>query len=156
MEFPEPSNDYFEKLIASIKKHGYHLTGVSGDDGIPTFLYSIGLWKTQSHPEFLVLGLHRDMAAQVGKRACDRVVSGHRYNHGDIDNSLSNGFACQILEIPKVLTSRWMLSDNWLYGEQNYPAFQIVFQDEEKNWPWDDEASIQFLRNQPMLARRFR
>lgn len=125
-----------------------------GDSGDPRYLYSIGLWHSFQHPEIIVLGLHNDAAARIGQLVGEKVASGHKYAQGEIDHELIHGYETMFLNMPRSLSARWMLSDNWLYGEENFPIFQIVFQDEDRNWPWDDEAPIQFLRNQPLLGRR--
>ena len=153
-ELPEAKNDYERGILSAIDDSGYFLVGVLHETKENAcFLYSVGLHHKFDHPEFLVIGLHRDMAKHVGVKLGDRIADGERYAHGDIVDDLIPGYLCKFLDIPPVLTTDWMLSDNWFYGPQNYPAMQLVFQDEGHHWPWDDAAPIHFLLNQPILGK---
>jgi hypothetical protein len=152
-ELPNAKNDWEKKILSCIESSGYFLMGVNSDGIDPRYLYSIGLWHSQQHPEFIVFGLHNDAAAHVGRAVSQKIVDGHRYRHGEIDESLLDCYQCMFLEVPNSQTWRWMLSDNWLYGKEGFPVFQIVFQDEDHHWPWTHNAPIKFLENQPVIGR---
>jgi hypothetical protein len=46
-----------EKILMDIEKFGWTVIMVDGTDYLPTFAYTIGLYKNYKHPEIIAFGL---------------------------------------------------------------------------------------------------
>jgi hypothetical protein len=55
--FPTPEGAGDRKLLADVKKFGWHVIKVAADDEGPAFAYSIGLYHSLQHPEIVTFGL---------------------------------------------------------------------------------------------------
>nr|MBP6387351.1 DUF4262 domain-containing protein [Pseudarcicella sp.] len=49
--------DITEKLLSDIEKYGLTVILVRATDYLPSFAYTIGLWKNYKHPEIIGFGL---------------------------------------------------------------------------------------------------
>lgn len=46
-----------EKILMDIEKFGWTVVLIEGTDYLPTFAYTIGLYKNYKHPEIIAFGL---------------------------------------------------------------------------------------------------
>lgn len=52
-----------QEIFEIVRDHGWYAASI--EDDTPPFLYTIGLMKTWRHPEFIILGLDRDIAYEI-------------------------------------------------------------------------------------------
>ena len=154
MKLAEPNNDFEEKILKNVKKHGYQLNGIVGSEGgEPPFMYSVGFWVTFGHPEIIIVGLHSDTAIRIFGMINEHLKEGgQHFEQDEIYAEFIEGYECGFINVIPDKIKEYLLSSCWLYGENSFPALQLVFQDENHLWPWDDEASDQFVWNQPLLG----
>ena len=54
------SDEYSNKLTDDIVKYGFEVIMVPQTNYLPSFAYTVGLWKSYKHPELISLGLPID------------------------------------------------------------------------------------------------
>ena len=64
-EADEPSE---EKIIADVKRHGWHIVGVPDDDAGPGFAFTVGLYLRTLQPETLIMGVPFEPSGRVLER----------------------------------------------------------------------------------------
>jgi hypothetical protein len=55
------ANQYINKLTSDIEKYGFGVIMVPQTDYLPSFAYTVGLWKSYKHPELITLGMPIDI-----------------------------------------------------------------------------------------------
>jgi hypothetical protein len=71
---------------AAIAEYGYIMSGVTGDpdEGIPPWLYTVGLLDIADHPEMIVAGPPTESSARVVHMLAGRVIDGEQFMVGDV------------------------------------------------------------------------
>ena len=155
MELAKPSNDFEHKLIANIEQYGYQVNSVKADKESlePQFSYTIGFWASYGHPEILICGLHFDVAREIFHSINTGLSSGGvHFKAGDKNIEFIENYECVFLSVLPENYKDYVLSAKWLYSGESFPVLQLVFQDENHDWPWQDGASFMIKRNQPVLG----
>jgi hypothetical protein len=62
---------------ARIRRHGFTMSGVRGGDGVPTWIYTVGL-ADHEHPELVIANVVVDRAYDVLTDLATRVLDGDR------------------------------------------------------------------------------
>jgi hypothetical protein len=68
-----------EAIRLSVERHGWHAISVEESELSPSFLYSIGLVTSWSHPEVITFGLPRDTAYAVVANLVNQLRLGRSY-----------------------------------------------------------------------------
>ena len=154
MKLSKPTNDFEEGILKNIKKHGFQYNIISDPDKKePMFAYTIGFWATYNHPEIIVFGLHSSVVKAIFATMSEHLTKHEK--HYELDKSyleFIEGFECTFKPVPREKSIEYLLSSKWLYGKAEFPVMQLVFQDEDHQYPWDVNASERFRRNQPILG----
>ena len=155
MKTAKPNNDFEESILKNIEEYGYQVNVINDPDYVdPLFVYSVGLWKTYAHAEIIIIGLHHTPARKIIQVIADGLkLGGDHLKDEDIREDLLPGFECIVFAASPDLFKEYLLSAVWLYEGTEFPVFQIVFQDENNLWPWDEGASEEFTGNQPLLIK---
>jgi len=70
----------------------------------------------------------------------------------EIYEEFIEGYECTFIPVKPNEFKEYLLSSVWLYEGDDFPVLQLVFQDENHLWPWDEETSDRFVLNQPLLG----
>ena len=76
IETRQEAEDNIKVVNDNIENYGCHLTFIEADNYLPTFVYSIGLFKKFGHPEIICFGLKTEVAASIINHACDLIKNG--------------------------------------------------------------------------------
>ena len=68
-----------EKLVADVKKYGWHVVKILEKDETPGWAFSVGLYKNFNHPEIVVFGLNDEVAHFLINAIGDLVRAGNRF-----------------------------------------------------------------------------
>ena len=70
---------------AAIAEYGYIMQGVMGDpdEGIPPWIYTVGLLDVADHPEMIIAGPSTESSARVLHMLAGRVLDGEQFFVGD-------------------------------------------------------------------------
>jgi hypothetical protein len=140
--------------LAHIAGHGWHVMQVFDEDGgSPDFAYSVGLWHTFNHPEIIIFGHHYSWCASMVNSIGEDIRAGRRFAHGDRDTSFLDPFEVAFLDVLKEHYAEHLGWNCWLYGSDNFPALQCVFQERQSRaYPWEDGCTERGRKMQPVLG----
>lgn len=134
-----------QELTHKVKTEGVQIMGIfphPGDDGPPTssFNYTVGM--TEKHrPELIVCGLDLRVGQQVLNeivRRCDEdglVLTAGTYLEGLVEGP----YKCVLTEVRRNHEA-FMVKN--LYGDLKPHFLQVVFQDLEGHFPWDEDYTL--------------
>jgi hypothetical protein len=91
--------DVDARVSSDIASLGWHVIGVLGDEQGPPFAYSIGLFKTFSHPEVIILGLQPKVAMPLVNDLGRAVRGGAIFRHGSVTDELLKGYSCVLVDV---------------------------------------------------------
>ena len=66
-------------------------------------------------------------------------------------NGFIEGFGCEMRAVDQSYYKEYLGWCRWLYGGNNFKAFQLVYPSTEGIWPWEAAASEWFRARQPLL-----
>ncbi|GAB2669473.1 hypothetical protein GCM10027036_23730 [Flavihumibacter cheonanensis] len=142
-----------EKLIEDIKKYGLAVIMMEATDYLPSFAFTIGLWKNFNHPELISFGLpintlHSILnlgGALVKKGVCFQVEVNY-------DDFFENG-SSQFVQVDPECIKDYFGYAIWFNQTSNFPAMQLVWTDRQNRYPWEDGFEEEFKFIQPLLDR---
>ena len=83
-----------DKLIEDVKKLGWSVMLIEATEYLPSFAYTVGLWKNFNHPELIAFGLTTKTLHSILNIGGELVKSGHTLKIGcDYDDFFDNGRA---------------------------------------------------------------
>ena len=126
----------FEKVRKDIAKYGWSSVGVfpSEDNPVSPFTYSIGFLE-HDHPELIVSGLPPTTAHQIIAGLYHRVKDGARFEAGQLDTEVLEGFEVKFQALPP--DGRPLNMTRRFYGRDEVPALQVLWPDREGLFPDD-------------------
>jgi len=146
------SDDAERKVLADVKKHGWHCLNIFEEDGQPPWTFSIGFHKTWDFPELIVIGLKRDVAHATLNIVATQLAEGRRLDLAADNDDLFNEIPCCFVEVPKSAYREYVGTARWFYGGNDFPLYQIVWPSKDGCFPWNERASASFKQWQPVLG----
>lgn len=153
IETTQEAEENLPVINDNIEQYGCHLTLIEGDNYLPAFVYSIGLFKRFKHPEIICFGLKNEVAAAIINHACDLVKSGEILQPNKLYNGFLGGCNIQFLEVSKEHYPDYIGYAGWFYNSFDFPLFQLVWPDKKDNFPWDKGFNLDWKYKQPLLDR---
>ncbi|MDD4968932.1 MAG: DUF4262 domain-containing protein [Paludibacter sp.] len=145
--------DKNDDFLADIEKYGLTVVLIQATDYLPSFGYTIGLWKNYKHPEIIGFGLNTETLHIVLNDIAELVKSGQTIEtYKNYPNIFESGKAVFISVDQKNLTDYFGTAIN-LYNTENFPAIQLVWTDRNDRFPWETDFEEEFKYNQPLLDR---
>jgi hypothetical protein len=142
-----------DKLIDDITEYGWTVMLIEATDYLPSFAYTVGLWKNYNHPELISFGLTTTTLHSILNIGGELVKDGHRLQVGsDYDDFFENGIAQFIQVDPRSLKDYFGYAI-WFNKTSDFPALQLVWTDRNNMYPWDTDIEEEFLYRQPLLDR---
>ena len=140
-------------IAESIEENGFYLCNFDGDGYLPAFSYSVGLTKSYSHPELLIMGLSREINLSILEHACELVRDGKKFEIQTDYEEFLEGFSICFLPILKKHLPDYFGFGIEYYGDMEFEALQLIWPDKQSRWPWDEEFEPELLINQKLLDR---
>lgn len=154
IETTQESGDNLELVNNNIQNYGCHLVLIEANNYMPAFVYSIGLYKKQGHPEIICFGLKNNIAASIINHACDLIKNGETFTTGRLYNGFIEGFPIQFLQVNKEYYHHYVGYTGRFYDQTfNFPLLQLVWTDKQNNFPWDKDFNPDWRFKQPLLDR---
>ncbi|AYB30319.1 DUF4262 domain-containing protein [Chryseolinea soli] len=143
-----------EKSIKEIvEKYGWYVALFHATDYLPSFAYTIGLWKTFRHPEIISFGFKTETLGTILNIAGDKVKSGDIIQTSlDYDDFFDNGRA-QFINVHEGYLKDHFGYGLWYNDHRTFPALQLVWTDRSDRLPWDAGFETEFVHRQPLLDR---
>lgn len=146
-------NNDDDKVIEDVEKFGWHVVIIEATDYLPSFAYTIGLWKNYQHPEIIAFGLTPKTLHLILNDAGETVRNGGHYETNIVySDFFENG------DVQFVLVDQRSLGDYfgyaiWFNSGIDFPALELVWTDRNNKFPWDDKHEEEFKYRQPLLDR---
>lgn len=138
----------------TIDESGCQVIQIMGDDYIPSFAYTIGLYQQFNHPEIICFGLDPEVMQTLLNNVKDRVEDEQEMEVGEKYKGFLNGNAeVTFLEVNQVFYDEYLGYAKWFYGNNEFPVLQMVWPDKKLNFPWDKKFDRQLEFVQPLLDR---
>ncbi len=154
MEDHADHNQIAERQITNdIKEYGFHVALFEDDGYLPSFAYSIGLWKNFNHPEVIAFGLPIELLHSLICTAKQEIEKRGKLEPGHTYSDFLEGYQIQFLEVNKAHYSDYLGYGRWFNGSFDFPVLQLVWPDKEHKWPWEEEFNTNWRFKQPLLDR---
>lgn len=143
-----------ESIKRIVDQHGWFVGKLPATDYLPSFCYTIGLWKNYQHPELISFGLTPDTLGAILNIGGEMVEGGQRLEpNQEYDEFFEQGTA-MILDVDERNLGDYFGYGLW-YNGGAFPAMQIVWKDRNGKFPWEDGFEEEFIYRQPLLDRNF-
>ncbi len=142
-----------KKLNTDIEKYGWTIIALDATDYLPSFAYTIGLWKNYQHPEIIVFGLPVGMLHTVLNEAGAIIKSGNKLEQEKLYNDFfENGNTC-FIPVDERNFRDYINYATELNGASAFPAFEMIWTDKNLKFPWEENFDAELKFRQPLLDR---
>lgn len=147
-------DEYEKNIHKNIAEYGCSITSVfDPEEREPPFSYSIGIARTTSAPEVIVVGLKPELSHWLVNEYNRRAKAGQALVPGVLYLGFLEGFAVRFGPVARAHRKTYMRSACWLHEGSDFEALQLIWPDTAGIWPWDPQADEGFRALQPLLAR---
>lgn len=143
------------RVASDVKEYGCHVISVFDPEGVnPDFTYSVGIQESSGAPEAIVVGLKPKLGASIINEYNRQVRSGVEFQRGKLYEGFLDGFSVYVEPARLKLLADYTLGCSRYYKGNKYSVVQIVWPSTSGTWPWQNDASEWFKKNQPMFGRK--
>jgi len=141
------------KTTSDIEKYGLSVIIIEATDYLPSFAYSIGLWKKFRHPEIICLGLTTKTLHGLINNAADLVKNGQSIETNKIYKEIFENSNAEFIKVDSRNLSDYFGTAINYYNTKDFPALQLVWTDRNNKFPWETGFEEEFVYRQPLLDR---
>lgn len=142
-----------EKIRRDIAAYGWTILAVEETDYLPCFAFTLGLWEQYRQPELICFGLPVQTLQHTLNMAGELVKDGQILDPGkSYDDFFERSHACFLQVHPDNLGDYFAYALDY-YGQDQIPALQLVWQDRNGRFPWEEQFEQEFRYRQPLLDR---
>ncbi|CAM3782713.1 DUF4262 domain-containing protein [Flavobacterium branchiophilum] len=142
-----------KKLSDDIEKLGWAVMLLEETDYLPSFAYTVGLWKNFNHPEIISFGLPTNTLQIILNDAGEIAKAGHKIEEGKNYGDFFENSDTQFLKVDTRNISDYFGQAINYYQTSDFPAIQLVWTDQNNHFPWDKVFEKDFEFSQPLLDR---
>jgi hypothetical protein len=147
------NKDAENRIIEDVNKYGWHVALFEADNYLPTFGYTIGLWKSFTHPEIITFALNVETIYTILNIAGNLIKNGNTIKPYNKYANYLNNLDVQFINVLDDNLKDWFGYGLWFNKNNKFPALQLIWPDKNNLFPWEDEFNTQYLLNQPLLDR---
>jgi hypothetical protein len=151
MSLPNPKDKSDEKLLSDVAKFGWHVVGISAEDDLPAFAFSVGLFHNYKHPEILTMGLPIETMHQMINVIGAGVGSGTIFREDSRYADIIADFDCAFIKVSERHYQEHLGYAQWFYQGSDFPVLQCVWPDKQGKFPWDPDFPEALRSLQPLL-----
>lgn len=137
----------------NIEKFGLQVVMVSATDYLPSFAYSIGLYKTYKHPEIICFGLPSELGHAIINDIADLIKKGEKIEPSKNYGNIFKNSRAEFLKVDERNIDDYFATAINFYQTTKFPAFQLIWTDRKDKSPWEEDFEEKFLYDQPLLDR---
>lgn len=142
-----------KKLSDDIEKFGWTVILLEATDYLPSFAYTVGLWRNYNHPEIISFGLTTKTLHLILSDAGEIVKVGQKMKVGKNYDDFFEDNDTQFLKVDSRNVSDYFGHAIKYYQTTDFPAIQLVWTDRNNKFPWDKNYEEEFEHRQPLLDR---
>lgn len=115
-----------QQVRDGIAQHGWICVHIMAEEGEAPYSFTVGLFRTFSHPELIVFGLSSEAAHAIFSRAVEHIQQGTDLAH-DPSPDLIEGIDCETRSVPVELYPRYVALCRQYYEGDRFPLLQIAW-----------------------------
>lgn len=142
-----------QKISSDINTFGWTVLLVEETDYLPSFAFTLGLWKTWGHPELICFGLPVNTLQQVLNTAGELIKNGAQLQTDKSYDDFFEQSEVRVLQVDKENLGDYFGYALDYYKTESLPALQLVWQDRKQLFPWEEGFEQEFRYRQPLLDR---
>lgn len=142
-----------QRLLANIKRHGYHIVVVGADETASPFAYTVGLYHQFRHPEIIVVGLGEERMVDVLTHVAEEIRGGQKFEAKKTYEEILEGYDCTFRRVAARHFATHLPRALWYYDRFPFPALQLVWPDSDGRYPWQSRVIRGLKQLQPVLER---
>lgn len=142
-----------KKLLADIEKFGWTVLLLEATEYLPSFAYTVGLWKNYNHPEIISFGLTTKTLHLILNAAGEIVKAGQTIEVGKNYSDFFNNSNSQFVNVDSRNIADYFGQAINFYDTIDFPAIQLICTDRNNKFPWDKDYEEEFEHRQPLLDR---
>jgi len=147
------SDQYSNKLTDDIVKYGFGVIMVPQTNYLPSFAYTVGLWKSYKHPELISLGLPIDILHTMLNTVVFEVIKKKRIEIGRNYHDILEKYPVQFLTVDKRNIPDYFGQAINYYQTVDFPALQLIWPDDKGIFPYESDFREDLIYLQPLLDR---
>ena len=144
--------EFHRKVRQDIETYGCSVLHIAAEGDLPPFAYSVGITKSASAPEVVVIGLKQPMAHFVVNEYNRRVRAGDSVSTGKMHSGFVQGFDLAAEKVDPSFYEEYFGYNLWFNQGPSFEVVQLVYPNTSGVWPWQPEASAWFKSWQPILT----
>ena len=141
-----------QKTSDDIKEYGWHVIKVLENDDEPGYGYSIGFYKTFSHPEILIVGLKLDLIHSLINNIGEEIKKGKTFNSQTFYDDVLDGYNCYFASVDKRFYDQFVGQAQGFYNSNEFPLLQCIYPTVKGIYPWEDNWPENIKNLQPILC----
>jgi hypothetical protein len=114
-----------QQLRDGIAEHGWLCVHIMAEQGEAPYSFTVGLFRTYSHPELIIFGLAPEVAHAMLSRAVENIQQGQLLGHGPC-SGLIDGVNCETRWVPIEQYQRYVALCRQYYAGDRFPLLEIV------------------------------
>lgn len=146
-------NDADDKIIEDVHNYGWSVIMIEATEYLPSFAYTIGLWRTYNHPEIISFGLTLKTLHAILNIAGENIKCGKQYEINTTYSDFFDKVQTHIISVDQQNIKDYFGYAIWFNNGLEFPAQQLVWTDRNDKFPWQDGYENEFIYRQPLLDR---
>ena len=115
---------------------GCHVIHVLAEGDEPPFSYSVGIQRTATAPEVIIVGLKREISHFLVNEYNERVRAGERFAPGRFYAGFLENFEVTFESVDREHYRGHLGWARWLYDGDEFEVLQLVYPTTSGVWPW--------------------
>lgn len=141
------------RTTSDIEKFGLSVIIIEATDYLPSFAYSIGLWKKFGHPEIICFGFTTKTLSGIINNAADLVKGGESIETNKTYEDIFENSKAEFIKVDSRNLSDYFGTAINYYNTKDFSALQLVWTDRNDKFPWEKGFEEEFIYRQPLLDR---
>jgi hypothetical protein len=146
-------NMNYEKFIEDIDKFGFTVLMLETTDYLPSFAYTVGLWKKYKHPEVISFGLSVQNLQTLLNTVSELVKEGKVMEQKRTYEDFFDKGKVEFIKVDERNIQDYFGMAIDFYNSRNFQTFQLVWADRNNKFPWETNFEENLKYRQPLLDR---
>jgi hypothetical protein len=144
-----------KKLSNDIEQFGWTVLLIESTEYLPSFAYTVGLWKNYRHPEIISFGLTLKTLHLILNTAGELIKAGQLISTNQEYDDFFENVKSKFIGVDNRNVADYFGYAMEFYNNEEFKALQLVWTDRHNNFPWDQHFEQEFKFRQPLLDRNF-
>ena len=115
-----------DSIIENIRECGWTVMLIEATDYLPSFAYTVGLWKNYNHPELIAFGLTTKTLHTILNIGGEMVKRGQALRTGSDYDDFFDGSPAQFIHVDPGCIKDYFGYAIWFNQASDFPALQLV------------------------------